>query len=97
MKKLTLLLLLMMALGVGGESVAFQNQAVAASAPREWVDARPVSEYFTEHQINLRDERHYPNATTWLSADPTDEVEAKRLKLLFLLMMSLGPYRAQVH
>jgi hypothetical protein len=97
MKELTLLLLLMMAIGLGWEGATFQNQAAAASAPREAVDARPASEYFTEHQINLRDEKNYSNATKWLSADPTDEVEAKRLKLLFLLMMSLGPYRAPVH
>ncbi len=91
MKKLTLLLLLMMALALVRESVAFQNQAAVASAPGEGVDARPASEYFTDHQVNLREEKNYSNATKWLSADPTDEGDAKRLKLLFLLMMSLGP------
>jgi len=97
MKELTLLLLLMMAIGLGWEGVTFQNQAAAAGAPREGVGARPASEYLTEYQINLRDQKNYPNATKWLLADPTNEVEAKRLKLLFVLMMSLGPSRAPVH
>jgi hypothetical protein len=97
MKKLTLLLLLMMAFGLGWKGVTCQNQAAAASPSREGVDTRLASEYLTEQQIQLRDEKSYPNATKWLLADPTNEVEAKRLKLLFVLMMSLGPSRAPVH
>jgi hypothetical protein len=31
-----------------------------------------------------------------LRAGPTNEVEVKRLKLMFLLMMSLGQYRTPV-
>ncbi len=97
MKKLILLLLLVMPIGFGWKSVALQSRAAAASAPREGIDARPAKEYLAEHQINLRDEKNYSNATKWLSADPTNEVEVKRLKLFFLLMMSLGPNPPSVH
>ena len=55
MKNLMFLLVLTMASGLGGESVAFSNHAAAASAPREEVSARPLYEYGTEHQINAFD------------------------------------------
>ena len=97
MKRLTLLLVLMMAPGFGGESVAFSNQAAAAGAPREGLSARPVYEYATEHQINAVDEKNHSNEKRLLPAGSTNEVEVKRLKLIFLLMMSLGQYRTPVH
>ena len=98
MKRITLLLVLMMAPGLGGESVAFLNQAAAAAgAPREELGARPVHEYGTEHQINALDEKNHSNEKRLLPAGPTNEVEVKRLKLIFLLMMSLGQYRTPVH
>jgi len=98
MKRITLLLLLMMAPGLDGESVAFLNQAAAAAgAPREELGARPVHEYGTERQINARGEKNHSNDKRLLPAGPTNEVDLKRLKLIFLLMMSLAPYRAPVH
>jgi hypothetical protein len=91
MKRLTLLLLLMMAPGLNGESVALSNQAAAAGASSERLGARPVYAYGTEHQINALDEKRL------LPAGPTNEVEVKRLKLMFLLMMSLGQHRIPGH
>jgi len=89
MKRITLLLVLMMAPGLVGESVAFLNQAAAAGAPREGLDA--------QHQINALDKKDHSNEKRLLPAGPTTEVEVKRLKLMFLLMMSLGQYRTPVH
>jgi hypothetical protein len=86
----------MMAPGLGGESVGFPKQAAAAGAPREGLSARPVYEY-AEHQINAVDEKNHGNEKRLLPAGPTNEVEVKRLKLIFLLMMSLGQYRTPVH
>jgi len=97
MKRLTLLLLLMMAPGLGGESVEFPNQAAATGAPREGLGARPVYAYGTVHQINALDEKNHSNEKRLLPADPTNEAEVKRLKLMFLLMMSLAQYRIPVH
>jgi len=97
MKKLMFLLVLTMAPSLGGESVAFSNHATAASAPREEVSARPPYEYGTEHQINAFDEKNRSNEKSFRLARPTTETEAKRLKLMFLLMMSLGQYRTPVH
>ena len=79
-----------------GKDVAFSNHAAAARAPREEVSARPLYEYGTEHQINAFDEKNHRNEKRLLRAGPTNEVEVKRLKLMFLLMMSLGPYRTPV-
>lgn len=97
MKKLMLLSVLMMAPGLGGESVALSNQVAAAGVPGEGLGARPVYEYGTEHKINGHAEKNLSNKKRLLPAGPTNEVEEKRLKLMFLLMMSLGQYRAPVH
>jgi hypothetical protein len=59
--------------------------------------ARPLYEYGTEHQINAPDEKNHRNEKRLRRAGPTNEVEVKRLKLMFLLMMSLGQYRTPVH
>ena len=93
MKRLTLLLVLMMAPGLGGESVVFSNQAAAAGAAEERVGARPAYEYRAERWINAPDVRNPNSDNQLLPTGPTHEVEAKRLKLIFLLMMSLGQYR----
>lgn len=97
MKKLMLLLVLMMAPGLGPESVAFSNQATAAGTPREGRGARPVYEYGTEHQINALDKKNHSNEKRLRIAVSTNDVDVKRLKLMFLLMMSLGQYRTPVH
>ena len=96
-KILTLLLLLMMAPGLGAESVAFLNLAAAASDRREALGARPVNEQGSEYQINALDEKNHSKEKKSLLAGPINEVEAKRLKLIFLLMMSLGQYRTPAH
>ena len=91
MKKLMLLLVLMMAPGLGGESVALSNQAAASGVPGKRLGARPV------HQINALNKKNHGNEKRLLRVGPTNEVEVKRLKLMFLLMMSLGQYRTLVH
>ena len=68
-----------------------------AAAPGARFGARPVYEYGTEYQLNAHDEKNHGNEKRLLRAGPTNEVEVKRLKLMFLLMMSLGPYRTPVH
>ena len=87
----------MMAPGLGGDSVAFSNHGPAAGALRVELGALPGYEYGTERQINARGEKNHSNEKRLLSAGPTNEVDVKRLKLIFLLMMSLAPYRAPVH
>jgi hypothetical protein len=94
MKQLTLLLLLMMTSGLCAESGAFSTKAAAAGAPGEGVGARPMYEYDDEHQVNALDEKKHSNERRVLPAGPTDGDEVKRLKLILLLMMSLGQERA---
>ena len=98
MNKLMLLALLILALGLDGNSSAYSNQAVAADVSRERPGARPELEHGTEHQIIAHAERYYSNEKRLLTAaGPANEIEVKRLKLIFLLMMSLGQSRAPVH
>ena len=97
MKRLTLLLVLMIAPGLGGENVAFSNQAAVAGAPREGTGARTGYELGSEHRFNALDKKNHSNEKRLLPAVPANEVEVKRLKLMFLLMMSLGQYRTPVH
>lgn len=90
MKKLMLLSVLMLAPNLDGKGVAFSNQATAAGVSKEKPGARPEFEYGTAPQI-IAEKRLLP------AAGPANELEAKRLKLIFLLMMSLGQYRAPVY
>ena len=98
MKKLMLLSVLILAPGLDGNSSAYSNQAAAAGVPRERPGARPELEHGTEHQIIAYAERYYSNEKRLLpAAGPANELEVKRLKLIFLLMMSLGQSRAPVY
>ena len=97
MKKIMLLLVLMMAPGLGGESVALSNQAAAPGVPGKRLGARPVQTYGTERQIDALNEKNHGNEKRLLRPGPTNEVEMQRLRLMFLLMMSLGQYRTPVH
>jgi len=56
-----------------------------------------VQTYGTERQIDALNEKNHGNEKRLLRVGPTNEVEVKRLKLMFLLMMSLGQYRTPVH
>lgn len=97
MKKLMLLAVLILAPGLDGNSSAYSNQAVAADVSRERPGARPGHEHGTEQQIIAPAERYYSNEKRLLTAaGPANEHEVKRLKLIFLLMMSLS-HRAPVH
>jgi len=84
----------MAAFGLGGESA---NQAVTGGTPGERLGARAAREYGAAHQIHTRDEKNPSEEKKLLHADPTNEVEMKRLKLMILLMMSLDQYRTPVH
>ena len=98
MKKLMLLSVLILAPNLDGKDVAFSNQAAAAGVSREKPGARPELEYGTAPQIIAHTEKHHSNEKRLLpAAGPTNELEVKRLKLIFLLMMSLGQYRAPVY
>ena len=98
MKKLMLLLVLILAPDVTGKSFAFSNHAAAADVSRERPGARPEQEYGSDHQINALAEKNHSNEKRLVpAAGPTNELEAKKLKLIFLLMMSLGQYRAPVY
>ena len=89
MKRLILLLLLMMVPGLG-ETAEFSTKAAT-------VHTLPVYGYGDQHQVNAREEDNRSNHRRILPAGPTNEVEAQRLRLIFLLMMSLGQYRTPVH
>jgi len=93
-KKLILLWMLVAASGLGGASV---NQAATGGTPGERLGARAAREYGAEHQIQARDEKNPGEEKKLLRADPTNEVEMKRLKLMLLIMMSLDQYRTPVH
>jgi hypothetical protein len=97
MKKLMLLLVLTMAPGLGGESPAVLSQAAAAGAPTEQLGARPVYENDTKRQVNALADKNHSNEKILLRAGPDNEADVKRLKLMFLLMMSLGQYRSPVY
>ena len=98
MKKLLLLSVLLLAAALDGESVTFLNQAAAAAVPREGPDAQPEYAYGIENQINARGQKSHNNEKRLLTAHgPTNELEAKRLKLIFLLILSQGQYRVPVY
>jgi len=97
MKRSTSLLLLMTALSLGGESFAFLNWAAVAGTPSERLGAHPLYENVSEAQIIAIEEKSHSDEKQLLRAGPINEVEAKRLRLIFLLMMSLGQYRVPVH
>ena len=96
MKKSMLLLVAMMALGLSAANVAFSNQAATGGVPKEGPGARPVHECGMAYQISALDEKNHNNEKGLLRTDPTNEVEVKRLKLMLLLMASLGQYRTPV-
>ena len=96
MKKLMLLAVLILAPGLDGNSSAYSNQAVAADVSRERPGARPGHEHGTEQQIIAPAAKHSNEKRLLTAAGPANEHEVKRLKLIFLLMMSLS-HRAPVH
>ncbi len=98
MKKLLLLSVLISVSALDGESVAFLNQAVAAGVPGAAPDAQPQNSYGIEQQTKAGDQKYPSNEKRLLTAHgPTNEIEAKRLKLIFLLILSQGQYRVPVY
>jgi hypothetical protein len=96
MKRSIRLLVLMLAAALGAASIAFSDPATFAGAPREKPGPHAVYEHSTEHRINGFDRDGQSNNTRLVPSNPLNELEAQRLKLMFLLMMSLGPYRTPV-
>lgn len=94
MKRLAQVLLLMMiTLGLDGQGLAVSNQAAAAGAPGEAVRVRSVYGYTAEHQTKALGAKNDNNEKNLRFAGATNEVAAKRLKLILLLMMSQGQSR----
>jgi hypothetical protein len=97
MKKLLLLSAFLLAPVFDGESFGFLNQAVAAGVSREGPEARLERAYGIEQRIKTRD-KYQSNEKRLLTAHgPTNEIDAKRLKLIFLLILSQGQYRVPVY
>ena len=92
--KLTLLLVLMMFPALGATSVVSLNQAAAAGAPKGKPAEQRGYKYASEGHLYAVDETNQSSEKRLLAAGGINEVEVKRLKLLLLLMMSLGPYGA---
>ena len=84
MRRLALLVLLL----------TISNQAAASGAPTEAVRARSVYEYVSQNQPKALGAKNSNNEKNSRFAGPSNEVEAKRLKLIFLLLMSQGQSRA---
>ena len=97
MKKIMLLLVLMMASGLGGE----RRCIIKPERPRAPRERGLAHDPCTKMALNISStrttEKNHRNEKRLLRAGPTNEVEVKRLKLMFLLMMSLGSYRTPVH
>ena len=88
--------MVLLAAGLGGKGIALSDQAAAAGASRARPGTQAGYEHSTEHRINAFDKSYLSNEKQLIPTGPTSEVKAKRLKLMFLLMMSLGPYRTPV-
>ena len=97
MKKLTLLLLLVIAPALAGIGVTFSYQTVGAGLRSPGSDALPLYEPTGDHPTTVLDEKNRGDERRLLPDGPTHELEMKRLKLIFLLMMSLDQYRSPGH
>jgi hypothetical protein len=84
-------LVLMLAAALGAASIAFSDPVT-----RERPGTHAVYKQSIEYRTNAFDRNYYINDRKWVPTGPVSELEAKRLKLMFLLMMSLGPYRTPV-
>lgn len=94
MKRLTLLLTLMLASSVGLTVVALLNNAAVASAPGKQIGAGQGRDSVAASKRNAHSEQQYGNERTLSGLGLTKDEEMKRLKLMLLLMMSVGPRNA---
>jgi hypothetical protein len=97
MKKLTLLLLLAIASALAGSGLTFFHQTAGAGLRSPRSDALPLYEPTGDHPTTVLDEKNRGDERRLLADGPTHELEMKRLKLIFLLMMSLDQYRSPGH
>jgi hypothetical protein len=95
MKKLTLLSVLMIAFGINaGGTVASSNEAVP-DAHGGASDIRPVYKYGVDHEIHEL-KTNYKRKNLSLLIGQADEVEMKRLRVMFLLLMSLAQHPSPI-
>jgi hypothetical protein len=80
MTKITLLLMLIMALGLSGENLALLNHAAAAAeSPSEPPELRSSSETSSdEHEVKVAGDRYRNPEIRPYAASATDEAEMKR-------------------
>lgn len=97
MKKLLLLSVLILPPSLDGDNLSFSNQADAAAVSIRGPEARLERAYGIEHPIKARDEYQSNEKRLLTARGPTNELEAKRLKLIFLLILSQGQYRVPVY
>lgn len=83
------LLMLMMAFGAGGQGVVL-SPASAGGGTEGQVDARAV--YEDSGKVKAVEEKD-SGRTRPLSIARTNEEEMKRLKMIFMVIMNLGPQR----
>ena len=97
MKKLLLLSVLILPPALDGDNLSFSNQADAAAVSIRGPDAQ--AQYAgIGHQIKTRAQKYNSDEKRLLTAHgPTNEIEAQRLKLIFLLILSQGQYRVPVY
>jgi len=94
MKKFTLLWVLMIATGFAGASIALSKPGAAASIASSSGGA--VQKTGGQLPFSAPKEMNQGNEKKLL-AGPSNDLEAKRVKLIFLLMMSLGRYPTPVY
>lgn len=94
MKRLTLLLTLMLASSVGLTILALLNNAAVASVLGKQIGAGQGSDSITASKRAALKKQHYGNERTLGGLGLTKDEEMKRLKLIMLLMMSVGPRNA---
>ena len=95
MKNLTLLSVLMIVLGLNfGGTVASSNEA-APGVPGGVSDIRPVYKYGVDHEIQEL-KTNYKSRNLSLLIGQADEVEMKRLRVMFLLLMGLAQHPSPI-
>ena len=80
-----------------GKTLHFQTTRRPPRSPERGLARDPCTNMAPNIRSTRSTEKNHGNEKRLLRAGPTNEVEVKRLKLMFLLMMSLGPYRTPVH
>ena len=97
MKQIILLWVLMLATGFGAVSGAVSIQPATAGTARDGFSGRSVEKTGKERPFSVSDEMNRGNEKKVFPAGLANDAEAKRVKLMFLLMISLGRYPTPVY